>query len=212
MDNQLKLSPEKFKIGVDSLIILSYVLIISGYFFLLKAKSGRLIFFLSGILTIYCYVLFSLVIDRLVKKGIHFTPITSLLNTLGRDISRLLMLVVVAIFSGHMHLVFVNIFVASVFIFHLLPSSEMLTKRGLIGFMQKLCNGRFSFFSSLILLVIVPTVFLVVVYLGLDLIMVSMIVSIFYALLATVWLIALIPSNVKEHLENKIQNKGEQHG
>lgn len=164
-----------------------------GFILLYNARSGNLIVFVCGLGLLYLQIFIDFVDGPIAKAKGTTSPIGHALDNLGCDVTRVVFLVLIGMYSKSTYLLLANPFSAIILLFLVPQTLEKLPEQGLARIVVKVVTGKFSLIGVRVNLVLLPLAFGFVILDETNLIILSRLFSYIYLSMAIAWLIVCLP-------------------
>ena len=186
-----------FRIGLtaNALDVIGIFLSLFGFALLTRAIQGERVFPLVGVLLIYFHVFIDFIDGTIAKARGTSSRLGHHLDSLGCDVDRVAMILLLGLYSRNMILVVANIFSACIFFFFLPIARGEFSPEGVVGRLAKINFHRFSILSVRFMLVLLPFFLGLVILLGWNLKILATSFSLFYISVAGGWLLLCITQN-----------------
>jgi phosphatidylglycerophosphate synthase len=196
----LRLAYLFFRMGITAnlLDVLGILLALAAFSLLYTAVNGYRLLPLLGIGILYFHVLIDFIDGAIAKAHGTCSKIGHLLDSLGCDIDRFVLIVLFGLYTGNPYFVVANTIAASVLILFAPQTRAELPDSGLPGRLRNVYVNKYSFLSVRFMLTLLPLFLGIVIVSGWNLRALSYGLSLAYGIAAAGWLLLCIP-----HYETK---------
>ena len=193
-----------YRLGISANQINAAGLLISvvGFGCLSTASSGKNSWFLfMGLGLLYFHVFLDFVDGAVAKAGNMQSPIGAALDDIGPDLDRLLLFVLLGMFSESPYILLTSSAAGGLLVFLVPATAQAVATNGLIGVLASSYTARYSFLGCRFMLAVLPMCLVLVTLFGGNLRLVALGVAFFYILAALMWLVICLPGGQPDNQE-----------
>jgi phosphatidylglycerophosphate synthase len=178
----------KAGISANALDALGIVLTLSGYFLMLGARDGVLLWPAVGVLILYSHIFLDFFDGAIAKASGVTSALGHELDNVGLDIDRLAMFVLLGVFTENAYVVLANSFAAFILIVLMPATQQWISPTEISGAVLRIYTNRYSVCGCRFILVLLPLGVLVATASGLGVVAYGQAASLVYVGLAGLWL------------------------
>lgn len=183
----------RMNISANVIDVFGVFLSLTGFLLLSTALTGEKFLSSVGALLIFFHVFLDFVNGPIPKACGTCTKIGAFLDDFGCDMDRCAVLVLLGIFTQSTPMILASVFVAGVTVFFVPYAYVEMPKEGWIGQLCRIYVHKYSFLSVRVMLWGLPLFLAIAILKSWNLQAISLILLVFYAIMASLWLFLCIP-------------------